>query len=72
MFSGSDEERSDLAACNPTDAEAEVHVLQSVSQTYIDGLIVHSQRLADRLQNMFVGLDMSQVKIDENWCSLGR
>jgi hypothetical protein len=72
MFSGSDEERSGLAACHPTDADAEVHVLESVSQTYIDGLIVHSQGLADRLQNMFVGLDMSQVKIDENWCSLGR
>jgi hypothetical protein len=72
MFAGSDEQRNGLAACQPTDPEAEVHVHGGVPADYIDGLVVHSQALADRLQGMFAGLDMSQVAIDENWCSLGR
>ncbi|MDR5761782.1 DarT ssDNA thymidine ADP-ribosyltransferase family protein [Caballeronia sp. LZ035] len=72
MFAGSDEQREGLAPCQPTDPEAEVHVRAVIPADYIDRLILHGPTLAARLQSMFPGLDMSQVTINENWCSLGR
>lgn len=50
MFAGSNELRSGLEQCYPTDPEAEVQVLEHIASKYIIGAIVDRPELVDPIQ----------------------
>lgn len=50
MFTGSNEVRSGLARCHPTDPEAEVQVIEAIAPKYILGAIVDRREMVEFVQ----------------------
>lgn len=50
MFAGSDEARSGLAHCFPTDPKAEVQVLERIAPGYIQGAVVNRREMVTPVQ----------------------
>lgn len=56
MFAGSNEVRSGLARCYPSDPEAEVQVLEPIASEYILGAIVDRPEMVEPVQKILNGL----------------
>ena len=56
MFAGDDAVRSGLERCYPTDAEAEVQVLETIASKYILGAIVNRPEMVGSVERALKGL----------------
>jgi hypothetical protein len=74
MFAGSDEDRSGLPLCCPTDIQAEVQVLQPIATDCILGAIVERPELVEPVRTILALLpgEKRQVLEVDSFSSLAR